>query len=289
VPVSFDDAGPDGEMARTLRRVHDRHRPTLVTVAKALLELRALTGSAGSKFPDLRPLLDDFYVARVGLRMLIGQFLALHDAPPSPSYVGLIDTECSPAAVARAAVEDAAFVCRREYGEAPDVVVEGRTDLVFPYVPSHLFYILLELLKNSMKAVVETHGDVDGDGDADDAFDLPRVRIVIADGEDNEDVVIKVADEGGGIKRRHLPRVWNYLFTTSSDDWASALEDGAFDAAAGPFTRETPLSGLGYGLPISRVYAKYFGGDLDIVSMEGFGTDAYLHLSRLGDHDEPLP
>ena len=55
------------------------------------------------------------------------------------------------------------------------------------------------------------------------------------------------------------------------------------------FGRGSPLAGLGYGLPISRSYARYFGGDLVIVSMEGYGTDAYLHLSRLGDNQEPLP
>ena len=43
------------------------------------------------------------------------------------------------------------------------------------------------------------------------------------------------------------------------------------------------------GLPISRVYARYFGGDLHIVSMEGHGTDAFLHVSRLTNHTEPLP
>lgn len=29
------------------------------------------------------------------------------------------------------------------------------------------------------------------------------------------------------------------------------------------------LAGYGYGLPISRLYARYFGGDLQIISMEG--------------------
>lgn len=49
------------------------------------------------------------------------------------------------------------------------------------------------------------------------------------------------------------------------------------------------LAGYGYGLPISRLYARYFGGDLQIISMEGYGTDAYLHLNRLGNVQEPLP
>ena len=34
---------------------------------------------------------------------------------------------------------------------------------------------------------------------------------------------------------------------------------------------------------------RYFGGDLQIISMEGYGTDAYLHLNRLGTSQEPLP
>jgi len=47
-------------------------------------------------------------------------------------------------------------------------------------VPSHIHYILLELLKNSMRATVETHGINSR---------TPPIRIIISDGEDNEDVV----------------------------------------------------------------------------------------------------
>eukprot|EP00619_Florenciella_sp_RCC1007_P014308 CAMPEP_0205914582 /NCGR_PEP_ID=MMETSP1325-20131115/7312_1 /ASSEMBLY_ACC=CAM_ASM_000708 /TAXON_ID=236786 /ORGANISM="Florenciella sp., Strain RCC1007" /LENGTH=215 /DNA_ID=CAMNT_0053281639 /DNA_START=138 /DNA_END=785 /DNA_ORIENTATION=- len=49
------------------------------------------------------------------------------------------------------------------------------------------------------------------------------------------------------------------------------------------------LSGHGLGLPLSRVYARYFGGDLEVRSVEGFGTDCYLFLNRLGDNCEAMP
>ena len=52
---------------------------------------------------------------------------------------------------------------------------------------------------------------------------------------------------------------------------------------------DSPLAGLGYGLPISRSYARYFGGDLSIMSMEGYGTDCFVYLTRLGNTREPLP
>jgi len=30
------------------------------------------------------------------------------------------------------------------------------------------------------------------------------------------------------------------------------------------------------------LYAEYLGGSLELISMEGFGTDAYVYLERLG-------
>ncbi|CAI7926082.1 unnamed protein product [Closterium sp. NIES-54] len=89
----------------------------------------------------------------------------------------------------------------------------------------------------------------------------------------------QISDEGGGIPRSGLPRIWTYLYST------------ARSPAAGGALQDTPsiMAGYGYGLPISRLYARYFGGDLQVVSMEGYGTDVYLHLNRLANVQEPLP
>ena len=50
------------------------------------------------------------------------------------------------------------------------------------------------------------------------------------------------------------------------------------------------LAGYGYGIPLSRLYARYLGGDLMLQSVEGYGTDCYIYL-KSGNNDavEVLP
>jgi pyruvate dehydrogenase kinase 2/3/4 len=82
-----------------------------------------------------------------------------------------------------------------------------------------------------------------------------------------------------------MHRIWSYLFTTADP----AVVESLASTDISDFDTASPLAGLGYGLPISRSYTRYFGGELSIMSMEGYGTDAFVYLSRIGDRDEPLP
>ena len=52
------------------------------------------------------------------------------------------------------------------------------------YPPPHLYHILFELFKNSMRATVETHGT---------KSELPTVEVLVAKGE--HDVSIRVSDQ----------------------------------------------------------------------------------------------
>ncbi|KAM1083083.1 hypothetical protein ACFX19_021938 [Malus domestica] len=263
------DAKDEKDFTQMIKAIKVRHNNVVPMMALGVQQLKK-EKILHDDLDEIHQFLDRFYMSRIGIRMLIGQHVELHNPNPPPHCVGYIDTKMSPMEVAQNATEDARSICLCEYGSAPNVTIYGDPNFTFPYVPTHLHTMVFELVKNSLRAVQERFMDSDKVA--------PPVRIIVADG--IEDVTIKVSDEGGGIPRSGLPKIFTYLYSTASShlDEHSDLSDA--DAVT--------MAGYGYGLPISRLYAMYFGGDLQMISMEGYGTDAYLHLSRLGDSQEPL-
>ena len=258
------------QFTRLLENIKQRHNNVVSIMATGIMELRRQLGSDALD-PGIHEFLDRFYLSRIGIRMLIGQHIALHQSV-RPGYVGLICEKLQPRRIVRETAGEARALCLLRFNVAPEVGVYGQKDLSFTYVPSHLHHMLFELLKNSMRAVVEFHGVNRGP--------LPKIRVVFAEGE--EDVTLKTSDEGGGIPRSGISKIWSYLYSTA--------EPTPFDPSS-PYQNDfnAPMAGFGYGLPLSRLYSKYFGGDLQVISMEGYGTDAYLHLRRLGNTEEALP
>jgi pyruvate dehydrogenase kinase 2/3/4 len=261
------------EFTQMIKMIKVRHNNVVPTMALGVQQLKKVLDPKldYEDLDEIHQFLDRFYMSRIGIRMLIGQHVELHEPNPPPDVVGYIHTKMSPLEIARSAGDDARSICLREYGSAPEILVYGDPTFTFPYVPPHLHMMIFELVKNSLRAVQERFMDSDKLS--------PPIRIIVADG--LEDVTIKVSDEGGGIARSGLPKIFTYLYSTAKNP----LDEHSDLATANVAT----MAGYGYGLPISRLYARYFGGDLQIISMEGYGTDAYLHLSRLGDSQEPLP
>jgi pyruvate dehydrogenase kinase 2/3/4 len=60
-------------------------------------------------------------------------------------------------------------------------------------------HICFELLKNSLRAVVERFG-------VDNEDQFPPIKVVVVEG--SEDITIKISDEGGGIPRSAVPMIW---------------------------------------------------------------------------------
>ncbi|EGE02190.1 kinase isozyme 4 [Trichophyton equinum CBS 127.97] len=101
-----------------------------------------------------------------------------------------------------------------------------------------------------------------------------------------QSITIRIRDRGGGIPPEILSDIWSYSYSTFNSDELPVSDNGNVDAlnaisGSGGHNAST-IAGLGYGLPLGRAYAEYFGGGIDIQSLWGWGTDVYLTLQGVG-------
>ncbi|KAJ2489615.1 [Pyruvate dehydrogenase (acetyl-transferring)] kinase isozyme 2 [Coemansia sp. RSA 2050] len=226
-----------------------------------------------------RRLFDWLYSMNLGTQLLIEDHVAIHDY--GHNLVQIIQ----PLDIANRAAHDASAICQRHYGFAPPVikVIAPTPGVTTTYVPHYLYSMLFQLLKNALRATIEHHQQKP----------FPVIKLVMSSGD--EDVAFKISDEGGGVPLSQVDAIWSYLKTTKDVGEAGQTQKAVVrNSALSSITfmnraSDMPLFGAGDGLPMARQIAKYFGGDLDLVSMEGVGTDAYLHLSRSRNVAEHTP
>ncbi|KAJ1957930.1 hypothetical protein EC988_000583, partial [Linderina pennispora] len=140
------------------------------------------------------------------------------------------------------------------------------------YIPSHFEYITCELLKNAFRATVEFSRQSH-------RLAHPPIQITITKGEGY--VGVRIRDQGGGIAKDNMRNVFEYSWSTMQDDETSTAGMSLQTNLAMQQGIGGPIAGLGFGLPMARLYAGYFGGSLDIVSMEGYGCDVFLKLRSI--------
>jgi len=226
--------------------------------------------------------LDTTLTSRLSIRMLAQHHLTLR--ANKANYIGIINTSMP----LRDVIErNAAFVSRialHKYGKTPRIKLSGHVDATFPYIELPLDYILPELLKNAVRATLETHPNEEGN-------QLPPIYITIACNE--TDFIIKISDRGKGIPHHLVQRVLEYNFTTAAPGGVSESNmnenTGVFSEMMDTVNQSPaggPMHGFGFGLPTSHAYAKYMGGGLEVQSMQGIGTDVYLRLSHINTQQE---
>jgi pyruvate dehydrogenase kinase 2/3/4 len=256
-----------------------------------VLQVRESQGAQG--YEDIRAeidlILDRFFMKRIGLRFLLQHHLEMAK-PPQDGVSGIIHSNVKMGRILRECAAEARRFCDDRYGCAPDVEVlgDGRAeargswglrnlnlsyDRQFTYVPIHLLFSCSVLLQNACYAVAERH-------QASASKSIPPVRVIFAYGED--EVTVKVSDEGGGVPQDDIHYVWSYF----SAPGGTVNEPGRGHRHSTPLG---PYTTLKAGLPLARLHARYYGGDLILKPIQGFGTDAYLILNRLGNDCENLP
>jgi pyruvate dehydrogenase kinase 2/3/4 len=286
------------ELTDFFRKLLRRNRRFVHFMSSALRSLRKLELEMAERVL-LQEFIDTLITERLGLRLLLAHHVAMHDS--KPGFLGVIQIKCSPKELVEAAAEHAIELCRAHHGVAPRVIIEDPGNATFRYVPTHLQYMAFELLKNAFHGVVKRHNPDDTITDEDK---LPPVKVVIAKGVD--DVCIKISDEGGGIHREAIQQIFSHMYESKSAQTPSPLptssknsqvtvkelEDAEDESESSKFNHaehhhysepvlSIPLTGVGYGLPVVRTYARYFGGDLELFSLPGYGTDVFLFLKRL--------
>jgi len=271
-----------------LTNIRHRHQDTVPRMAEALHNLRD-AGNLNVNSKDrlniaIQYFLDRLYMSRISIQMLIAHHKSLYCPEESKAVdlgnTGTIDPRCDAVKVAKMAYENAAFLCEQIYMDAPkldlewvDLTDNEKSSVEFVYIPSHLYHMFFEVFKNSMRATMEFHEDTDT---------LPDVKVQVV--KSPQDISVKISDQGGGISRSVSENCFLYLYTSASRVKLTGGDMG------GTTSTNTPMHGLGYGLPLSRLYARYFGGDMKMASCDGYGTDTYIYLRALeSDAREMLP
>ncbi|KAL0267693.1 UNVERIFIED_CONTAM: hypothetical protein PYX00_009888 [Menopon gallinae] len=258
-----------------LIKIRNRHVDVVPTMAQGVLELKDSHEIDHQTENSIQYFLDRFYMSRISIRMLINQHTLLFGQQfeeRKKRHVGCIDPACHIQGVVEDAYENAKFLCDQYYLASPELNVHEHNvcteedSVKMVYVPSHLYHMLFELFKNSMRAVMEYHGNAEY---------LPPISVTIVRGK--EDICVKMSDRGGGIPRSETEHLFKYMYSTAPKPSKSDMPSA-------------PLAGYGYGLPISRLYAKYFHGDLHLLSCDGYGTDTIIYLKVLiNEANELLP
>lgn len=125
---------------KALIKIKTRHDPVVTTIAQGIFELKKNKSTSKQMERTIQTFLDRFYMSRIGIRVLIGQHIALNQLDPDPNYVGVICINTNVKDVAQEAIDNALFICEEHYGlfKGPPVQLSCPDNLRFMYIPSHL-------------------------------------------------------------------------------------------------------------------------------------------------------
>ncbi|KAI8933293.1 hypothetical protein NX059_009920 [Plenodomus lindquistii] len=309
---------------KLLEETLTEHATVIPRLAIGVLEVKGLI-----KPEETDKFMTTMLRSRISRRVIAEQHLALTETFNSPWHfpqaarppndqeaVGEIFLKCNAKDIVQHCGSTMQELIKRAYGphvDIPEIKVYGHLDATFPYILSHLEYIIGELLRNSIQAVIEHRKSNNAK--------LPPIEVLIC--ETSQHVIIRISDQGGGIPNEVLPYLWSFskgprrekrmenlarvpkLLGTLQELQVPGIESaaelqqrmdrpskhgdsGMHHGSLSSLTGRAPDNRLGIGLPMSRLYSEYWAGSLEVHSLEGYGVDAFLQISKLGNKNERL-
>ncbi|KAI1000848.1 hypothetical protein K3495_g7348 [Podosphaera aphanis] len=313
-------------LCEKIKETLDEHLSVIPKLAMGMLECQDLM-----KPEEIDKFMNTILRSRISRRVIAKQHLSLtrtfcigdHASSLKNECVGEVFLKCNANTVISRCVSAISNMCSASYGPSitlPQVRINGHLTAQFPYILSHLEYIVGELLRNSIQATVETHKFT---------AEPPPIEFTIC--ESSHHIIIRVSDRGGGIDPSVLPYLWSFSSKGSrrtqhlnnlsrvprmaatmqelrvSDPCGSLLQTvpaspppSSQIQSHGTYGNDLDISSLnnlserpsnlrlGMGLPLSRVYAEYWAGSLEVHNLEGYGVDTFLRISKLGNHNEQV-
>ncbi|AEO56825.1 hypothetical protein MYCTH_2302183 [Thermothelomyces thermophilus ATCC 42464] len=321
---------------KTIRSMLRAHLTVIPKLAMGILECNGLMDAA-----ELDKFMNTILRSRISRRVIAEQHLALTETFHAPwffpgaklsetEFIGEVFLKCIAKDVVSRCGKAVREILQRAYGpdvQLPEIHIDGHLDANFPYILSHLEYIIGELLRNSVQAVAERHQRRKDKDHPDPSRPPPPIEVTIC--ESQQHVIIRISDQGGGIPREVMPYLWSFskgpatgkilanlgkvpkMAATmqelqleqhgqahddhedkDNENRSTSIEGGEIsrdiNSSLASLSSRPPNLRLGMGLPLSRVYAEYWAGSLALHSLEGYGVDAFLQISKLGNKNEQL-
>ena len=275
-----------------IEKIHDRHASTLITMSRGIYELKREGLINDINSPTIQTFLNRFYTNRTELRILLEQYLSFFVEPTNKSChnknmclhytngnkeFGIINLECNLIDIINKSIHDVQYICNKNLldVDTTNIIttninnIKDNMIITLPSLEPYLYFIFFEIIKNSVKAVIEKRDMV-----CERISYKPSVKITI-NTISSTDIIIKIDDNGIGIKNDDIHKIWYYSFSTSPIDMAKIIEENDFNI--------TPLSGFGYGLPIADIYMNFLNnstGNIKVSSIYKGGTSVIIFLKK---------
>ena len=263
---------------RQIRIALREHLPVISRLTTGIIECQDLMS------PDeIDAFMNDLLKSRISRRVIAEQHLSLTetfhslwhfpgDASSNTESIGEVFLRCNARQVVQECWDRVAKLARDESGpdiNLPQVRIEGH-DPTLPYILSHLQYVIGELLRNSIQALVESKF----------REAPPPIEVLIC--ETPKHVIVRISDQGGGIPAEIMPLLWSFskgvrkqrhldnlsrvpmiaatmqeLKPSGLDSDMKTSKSDRADASLSQLSARPPNLRLGMGLPMSRIYAEY--------------------------------
>ena len=229
----------------TVETIKNKHHNLEYTIAKGLQKL----DNPLIDYSIINNVLNTFFLSRISIRTLIShQINTFNNLNP-------VISECCIDDILFDTISDIKYIANRHIDYEPNINVTNYTNqkIKLHYVNSHLYYIFNELLKNSVIA----HSK----------YNIEKPINIILN-ETNNYIIINISDKGKGFNIDKLEKILSYSYSTSPINDIDNINNSYI------------ISGLGFGLPLTNLYIKYFGGKMTINPIENIGTNIYIYIKK---------